>query len=499
MQRRTVLRSLAAGATALAADAWTPRNGSIPRAFAAAPPDAPAVPESERVQSVLEVFLCGGVSQYESFYCVPEHGRSDSTHWHLFENTSELAAAFETCGITEPALEPFAADALGQLVHLGPFVAPLRRRPDLVQRLRVSVTEHDLAPHEAAIPLALSGRPLGSPSVAGLGAHILQHFAAAGDAGGPHGYVLTSSSMNTVFIDNLRALTATGLYSALARPLALQVDGAAEFIERLGRPAVAARSAEVDGLIAAYAQAYAGELTWPASAGPVRAPRFDDFRAASAAMERVATLRERFDAASFRSEEGTTCGQTVAVDAVGMQLSLAARLLTQSSQPARYVCVVDTGFVPNTNGGGAYDSHSDNVWIQAKNLTHTLTHLARWIRAPGETAPDKIDLDSTLVVLTTEFGRTPHAEGTNGRNHWPYGYAQALLGGPIRAPGVSGACAANGRAAVAATPAETRIAALLALGIWPFGPEAFNVADVPGAGSEAEAAQRVLQQQLGIS
>jgi len=498
MRRRTLLRTLGAGAAALTADALAPASRSGRRALAAAPPTS-LVPESLRAQRVLEIFLCGGVSQYESFYCVPEHGKSDNTHWHLFESSSELALALETCGISEPALEPFAEDALGQLVHLGPFVAPLRRRPDLIQRLRINVTQHDLAPHEAAIPLALSGRSLGSPRVAGLGAHIQQYFAQSDGSGAPLAYVLTSSSMNTAFIDNLRALTATGAYSALARPLELQVDGATEFIERLERPRVGASSSQVDALVAAYVDAYTAELTWPASAVGVRAPRVADFRAASAAMAHAATLRETFDPAAFVPQAGTSCGESVAVDSVRMQLELAARLLTHPSRPARYVCVVDTGFVPNANGGGAYDSHSDNVAIQARNLTHTLTELAQRLRAPGETAPDKIDLDSTLVVLTTEFGRTPHAEGVTGRNHWPYGYAQAFLGGPIRTPGVSGACDASARGVEAAPPAASRIAALLALGIWPFGPEAFNVADVPGAPSEAEAARSVLLTQLGMA
>lgn len=495
MRRRTLLRTLGAGAAALTAEALAPA-GRLGRPARAA---TSLVPESLRAERVLEIFLCGGVSQYESFYCVPEHGKSDNTHWHLFENSSELGLALEACGISEPALEPFAEDALGQVVHLGPFAAPLRRRPDLVQRLRVNVTEHDLAPHEAAIPLALSGRSLGSPRVAGLGAHIQQHFARVEDSGAPLAYVLTSSSMNTVFIDNLRALTATGSYSALARPLELQVDGATEFIQRLERPAVGASSSQVDGLIAAYADAYAAELTPPGTAAAVRAPRFADFRAASAAMTHAEALRETFDAAAFVPQAGTSCGATVAVDSVQMQLGLAARLLTHPSRPARYVCVVDTGFVPNTNGGGAYDSHSDNVSIQARNLTHTLSELTQRIRAPGETASDKIDLDSTLVVLTTEFGRTPYAEGVTGRNHWPYGYAQAFLGGPIRTPGVSGACDAGARGVEAATPAASRIAALLALGIWPFGPEAFNVADVPGALSEEAAARQVLLAQLGIA
>src|SRR5690606_23462371 len=161
MQRRTALLGLGAGLTGLA--------------FGAPLEASSGIPEGSRVRSVLEVFLCGGVSQYESFYCVPEHGASDGTHWHLFANTAALAASLDACGIEEPMLEPFAPDALGQMVHLGPFAAPLRR-PDLLQRLRVCITRHELAPHEAAIPLVLSGRTLGNPAVAGLGAHVQRHF-----------------------------------------------------------------------------------------------------------------------------------------------------------------------------------------------------------------------------------------------------------------------------------------------------------------------------------
>ena len=77
MQRRTALLGLGAGLTGLA--------------FGAPLEASSGIPEGSRVRSVLEVFLCGGVSQYESFYCVPEHGASDGTHWHLFANTAELA------------------------------------------------------------------------------------------------------------------------------------------------------------------------------------------------------------------------------------------------------------------------------------------------------------------------------------------------------------------------------------------------------------------------
>jgi uncharacterized protein (DUF1501 family) len=41
-------------------------------------------------------------------------------------------------------------------------------------------------------------------------------------------------------------------------------------------------------------------------------------------------------------------------------------------------------------------------------------------------------LDETIVVIGTEFGRTPGAEKANGRDHHPYGFSIALAGGGIR-------------------------------------------------------------------
>ena len=41
-------------------------------------------------------------------------------------------------------------------------------------------------------------------------------------------------------------------------------------------------------------------------------------------------------------------------------------------------------------------------------------------------------LDETIVVIGTEFGRTPGAERSNGRDHHPYGFSIALAGGGIR-------------------------------------------------------------------
>ena len=41
-------------------------------------------------------------------------------------------------------------------------------------------------------------------------------------------------------------------------------------------------------------------------------------------------------------------------------------------------------------------------------------------------------LDETLVVIGTEFGRTPGAKGADGRDHHPYGFSVWLAGGGIK-------------------------------------------------------------------
>jgi uncharacterized protein (DUF1501 family) len=41
-------------------------------------------------------------------------------------------------------------------------------------------------------------------------------------------------------------------------------------------------------------------------------------------------------------------------------------------------------------------------------------------------------LDSTLVVFSGEFGRTPFAQGSDGRDHNPFGFSLWMAGGGVR-------------------------------------------------------------------
>ena len=48
-------------------------------------------------------------------------------------------------------------------------------------------------------------------------------------------------------------------------------------------------------------------------------------------------------------------------------------------------------------------------------------------------------MESTLVVVTTEFGRTPRINENAGRDHWPNAFSILMAGGGIRGGQVIGA------------------------------------------------------------
>jgi hypothetical protein len=504
MKRREFLKNagLVTGALSggLGASLWGMKQA---RAFGEVPKDAESImiPPDKRAQSILEIFLYGGVSQYESFYCVPTLGQGSSTQWYSFLNDGQVQAAVDKCGFSGPLTEPFALDANGAMVHLGPYVMPLRERPDVVSRMRISMTAHDLEPHEGAIPMVLAGRGLGHPALSGLGAHIqryfLDQFPNPGRA--PYSYALVSAGASGLPTDNIRTVAAIGMHPGAARPLMIQVDAAGDLTQLLARQNVDAVRPQYDALMQHYIDEYHARLRWKGQGVSLRAPRLADLEASSNSIANAAAISTALEAQFFQNLGGANCGEMVGTDAMTMNLKLAAHLLTHPTTPAKYLCIVDTGLI-SADGGGGYDSHVETAYTQSRNLSHTLKSLLSFVNQPGENDTSKIDLDKTLIVLTTEFGRTPYKQGMKGRNHWPYGFPIVFMGGPLRSEnaGVFGACGEDGYATLASSPQENRIAALLAMGIWPFAQESYNVSDVPGAANEIDAALLVQQRQLGV-
>jgi hypothetical protein len=113
-------------------------------------------------------------------------------------------------------------------------------------------------------------------------------------------------------------------------------------------------------------------------------------------------------------------------DQFGRQCLLARRLLERG---VRYVQLFDA---PANN---AWDHHSgirENLPKRCAAVDRPIAALLRDMKARGL-------LDDTLVVWGGEFGRTPTAEGTDGREHHPFGFTMWLAGGGVRHGHIHGA------------------------------------------------------------
>lgn len=103
------------------------------------------------------------------------------------------------------------------------------------------------------------------------------------------------------------------------------------------------------------------------------------------------------------------------------QQCLAARRLVERG--VRFVQLYHGG-----GGGGSWDAHSklkSNHASMTSRVDRPIAGLLRDLKQRGM-------LDETLVVWATEFGRTPGAERSDGRDHHPYGFSVWMAGGGIK-------------------------------------------------------------------
>jgi hypothetical protein len=103
--------------------------------------------------------------------------------------------------------------------------------------------------------------------------------------------------------------------------------------------------------------------------------------------------------------------------------SLAARRLVERG--VRFVQIYDDG----------WDAHSELL----KNHTTRCGAVDRPIAGLLKDLKRRGMLDETLVVWATEFGRTPGAERSDGRDHHPYGFSVWMAGGGLKRGVVHGA------------------------------------------------------------
>jgi Protein of unknown function (DUF1501) len=104
------------------------------------------------------------------------------------------------------------------------------------------------------------------------------------------------------------------------------------------------------------------------------------------------------------------------------QQCLVARRLVESG--VRFVQL----FHGSNGGAGAWDAHSglkDGHSSLCGQVDQPIAALLKDLKQRGL-------LDETLVVIGTEFGRTPGFQNSDGRDHHPYGFSVALAGGGVK-------------------------------------------------------------------
>ena len=109
-----------------------------------------------------------------------------------------------------------------------------------------------------------------------------------------------------------------------------------------------------------------------------------------------------------------------ATEIFGKQCLLARRLVERG---VRFVQVYDTA-----TGNNSWDHHGglrNRPAEELRGVDRPIAGLLKDLKARGL-------LEDTLVVWGGEFGRTPTAEGTDGREHHPFGFTMWLAGGGIK-------------------------------------------------------------------
>ncbi|MSR32819.1 MAG: DUF1501 domain-containing protein [Gemmataceae bacterium] len=106
-------------------------------------------------------------------------------------------------------------------------------------------------------------------------------------------------------------------------------------------------------------------------------------------------------------------------DMFGRQCLMARRLVERG---VRFVQLFDA---PANNAWDQHGGLRENLPKRCKAVDQPITALLKDLKSRGL-------LEDTLVLWGGEFGRTPTAEGTNGREHHPFGFSMWMAGGGIK-------------------------------------------------------------------
>lgn len=336
---------------------------------------------------VLEVHLAGGLSCFESLL-----GRPASFQTPWWDGRVDISN-----GVAPSNYHWAYTLQGGNGAYQATNAAAGLMTGSLANRTRVVEMSHDLLPHEAAVPLQLTGTSLGRTQHAGMAAII--NAAYAGSA--PRAYVLYDAAIWDAVIACKTGTFGADTYPVLAEANQWGVVNASRY----------ARTPKTsDAVLSALRGRYTDRLVHSSGPDRVRSNGHDGYEGAVTAAMDTTPFASLFTSAS-------------GANSTDLRLRLAANLL--QSGGARYVCVVD----PHYDSHGITYANGDS----ANHHNGALQRIADSLNAL--VASGTISLNDTRIVLTTEFGRGKEGGGTG---HYPYWYANVAIGGIVGTTNVTG-------------------------------------------------------------
>jgi hypothetical protein len=358
-----------------------------------------------RARSVILLFMDGGVSQVDSFDPKPrlraEHGqpfrpKMDATQ---FDNVGAvLASPWEFQRHGKSGLDVSA---------LFPRMGAMADELCVVRSMQSDFPEHAQATLMMHCGHPLVGRPSwGSWLSYGLGSENAELPAYA---------VISGGMVPLGGVENFGA----GFLPAVHQGSMFDAFSGGEAIGNVTPADPAARQRAKLGLIAAGDRAFLGAIGGREAAVEAAIRNYETAFAMQRAVPELTDLRGESEAT--RKLYG--CDRTDKLQAqYARQLLLARRMVE------RGVRCVEVGYVRGIRNVAPWDQHDGlqkNHAANAAIVDQPIAALLTDLKSRGL-------LDTTLVVWAGEFGRTPFAQGKDGRDHNPQGFTIWLAGGGIR-------------------------------------------------------------------
>ena len=387
LQRRTVLRSLVGGSLLLPgilsqllaeSDPLAPRQGHFPA----------------KAKRIIFIFSNGGVSHMDTFDHKPKLFAADGKTMGIGGGLSNQQRV-----LLKPGWQFKPGGSCGTLVsNLFPFLRDCMDDICLIRSMKGEDNEH----YQATLGIHCGSFFFSRPSIGSWVSYGLG--------------TLNSNLPSFVVLSAGSPYAGTQIFNNDFLPAyhqGVRVVPGKEPIANLDRRTPSAELQELElGLAGAFNKRH---LATRANDSELAAR----IRSFETAFHMQTEAREVFDVDKESDEThelyGMKRGQT---DGFGWQCLVARRL---AERGVRFIELVDGSSSHNWDQHGDMAEHAQH----AKNLDQPVAGLLKDLKRRGM-------LDDTLVVWTTEFGRTPGVDGTKGRGHHSACFSSWLAGGGVK-------------------------------------------------------------------